>query len=139
MAPPLQQFTRWFCTLPQSQKQVLTESLSPVFVELNEVPTASKEQTLLRLLASQATNVSLITFVLNLRTQVEHTMALQTDALPRLANAGDLLFYSRAQDGDSLRKIADEQWHWQQSRESWLELKRAYLSLEYLRRWLQAS
>lgn len=139
MAPPLQQFTRWFCTLPQGQKQVLTESLCPVFVELSEVPPACKEQTLLRLLAQQAASANLIALVLNLRTHIEHTMTLQANALPRLANAGDLLFYSRAQDGDSLRKIADEQWQWQQSRESWLELKRNYLSLEYVRRWLQAS
>ncbi|ALU45941.1 hypothetical protein [Pseudoalteromonas rubra] len=139
MAPPLQQFTRWFCALPQGQKQVLTESLCPVFVELNEVPPACKEQTLLRILVNQPANVSLIALVLNLRTHIEYTMTLQADALPRLANAGDLLFYSRAQDGDSLRKIADEQWQWQQSRESWLELKRNYLSLEYVRRWLQAS
>jgi hypothetical protein len=53
--------------------------------------------------------------------------------------AQDLLFYSRAQDADMLRKIADEQWHWQQSRDSWLKLKQEYLSLQYVRRWLHTN
>ncbi|MCG7536667.1 hypothetical protein [Pseudoalteromonas sp. OOF1S-7] len=138
MAPPLQQLAHWFCTLPQGQKQVLADTLSTVFVELNKVPATHKEQTLLTLLASQATNASLIALILNLRTQIEHTVSVQADALPKLATAGDLLFYSRAQGSDSLRKIADEHWHWQQTRDSWQQLKQAYLSLNYIRRWLHS-
>ncbi|MCF2907211.1 hypothetical protein L1285_02480 [Pseudoalteromonas sp. DL2-H2.2] len=136
MAPPLQQLTSWFCTLPQGQRQVLTETLSSVFTELNAVPALSKEQSLLTLLDSQPPTSKIIALILNLRTQIEHTMTTQADTLPKLTAAEDLLFYSRAQDSSALRKIADEQWHWQQSRDSWLQLKHAYLSLDYVRRWL---
>ncbi|MCO7191040.1 MULTISPECIES: hypothetical protein [unclassified Pseudoalteromonas] len=139
MAPPLQQLTHWFCALPQGHRQVLTDTLSGVFTELNHCPTPLKEQRLVELLTQQTSNINLFALILNLRTHIEHTFTSQTDPLPKLTTAQDLLFYSRAQDANMLRKIADEQWHWQQSRDSWLKLKQEYLSLQYVRRWLHTN